>query len=73
MRLAVVPALAAALLLPATSVSAQTPIPQPNPACISESMSPGNPAVVAYRCLQSHTSLVGWEPPNVPALWQLVS
>ncbi|HEY2673456.1 MAG TPA: carbohydrate-binding protein [Rugosimonospora sp.] len=26
-----------------------------------------------YRCLQSHTSLVGWEPPNVPALWQLVS
>ena len=25
-----------------------------------------------YRCLQSHTSLVGWEPPNVPALWQLV-
>ncbi len=26
-----------------------------------------------YRCLQSHTSLPGWEPPNVPALWQLVS
>jgi chitinase len=25
---------------------------------------------VSYRCLQSHTSLVGWEPPNVPALWQ---
>jgi hypothetical protein len=23
-----------------------------------------------YRCLQSHTSLPGWEPPNVPALWQ---
>lgn len=22
-----------------------------------------------YRCLQSHTSLVGWEPPVVPALW----
>lgn len=22
-----------------------------------------------YRCLQSHTSQVGWEPPNVPALW----
>jgi endoglucanase Acf2 len=22
-----------------------------------------------YRCLQAHTSLVGWEPPNVPALW----
>jgi chitinase len=26
-----------------------------------------------YKCLQSHTSQVGWEPPNVPALWQLVS
>ncbi|WP_084965070.1 carbohydrate-binding protein [Thermoactinospora rubra] len=23
-----------------------------------------------YRCLQAHTSQVGWEPPNVPALWQ---
>ncbi|MFF5234621.1 carbohydrate-binding protein [Dactylosporangium sp. NPDC000521] len=23
----------------------------------------------SYRCLQSHTSQVGWEPPNVPALW----
>ena len=24
---------------------------------------------VTYRCLQAHTSQVGWEPPNVPALW----
>lgn len=23
-----------------------------------------------YECIQSHTSLVGWEPPNVPALWR---
>lgn len=23
-----------------------------------------------YTCLQAHTSQVGWEPPNVPALWQ---
>ena len=23
----------------------------------------------AYKCLQPHTSLPGWEPPNVPALW----
>ena len=23
-----------------------------------------------YRCLQAHTSMTGWEPPNVPALWQ---
>ena len=22
-----------------------------------------------YKCLQPHTSLVGWEPSNVPALW----
>jgi chitinase len=26
-----------------------------------------------YKCIQAHTSLVGWEPPNVPALWQLIS
>ncbi|WP_238008237.1 alpha-lytic protease prodomain-containing protein [Dactylosporangium sp. AC04546] len=25
-----------------------------------------------YRCLQGHTSQVGWEPPNVPALWSAV-
>lgn len=23
-----------------------------------------------YRCIQAHTSMTGWEPPNVPALWQ---
>lgn len=27
---------------------------------------------VTYRCLQAHTALTGWEPPNVPALWQQV-
>ncbi|MBB3110072.1 chitinase [Paenibacillus phyllosphaerae] len=26
-----------------------------------------------YQCLQGHTSLTGWEPPNVPALWKAVS
>lgn len=25
-----------------------------------------------YRCLQGHTSQTGWEPPNVPALWQAI-
>lgn len=25
----------------------------------------------AYTCLQGHTSQVGWEPPNAPALWKL--
>ncbi|MFJ2193484.1 carbohydrate-binding protein [Kitasatospora sp. NPDC087861] len=24
----------------------------------------------SYACLQAHTALVGWEPPNVPALWK---
>ncbi|MEV0679083.1 lytic polysaccharide monooxygenase [Actinosynnema sp. NPDC050436] len=24
----------------------------------------------SYRCIQSHTSLSGWEPPNVASLWQ---
>ncbi|QYC38816.1 GlcNAc-binding protein A precursor [Nonomuraea coxensis DSM 45129] len=27
---------------------------------------------LTYRCVQAHTSLAGWEPPNVPALWQRV-
>jgi chitinase len=26
-----------------------------------------------YQCIQAHTSLVGWEPPNTPALWQLLN
>ncbi len=24
-----------------------------------------------YRCLQAHTSITSWEPPNTPALWSL--
>lgn len=24
---------------------------------------------IEYQCLQAHTSQIGWEPPNVPALW----
>ncbi|MGI5242443.1 carbohydrate-binding protein [Dactylosporangium sp. CA-139066] len=30
-------------------------------------------AGVTYRCLQGHTAQPGWEPPNVPALWQAVT
>ncbi|MER5885032.1 carbohydrate-binding protein [Streptomyces sp. NPDC001941] len=26
----------------------------------------------SYRCLQGHQAQTGWEPPNVPALWQRV-
>jgi chitinase len=25
-----------------------------------------------YECIQAHTSQVGWEPPNVPALWKRI-
>ena len=27
---------------------------------------------VTYSCRQSHTAIVGWQPPNVPALWLAV-
>ncbi|MBB5873886.1 chitin-binding protein [Allocatelliglobosispora scoriae] len=27
---------------------------------------------LSYRCLQGHTAIAGWEPPNVPALWQRI-
>ncbi len=27
---------------------------------------------LSYRCIQAHTSLPGWEPPNTPALWQRI-
>ncbi|MGW6539714.1 carbohydrate-binding protein [Streptomyces sp. NPDC055011] len=26
---------------------------------------------VGYVCLQAHTAIAGWEPPNVPALWRV--
>ncbi|MEV8638234.1 M28 family peptidase [Streptosporangium sp. NPDC051023] len=26
----------------------------------------------SYRCIQGHTAYPGWEPPNVPALWQRI-
>ena len=26
-----------------------------------------------YKCLQAHTSQVGWEPPAVPALWVVIN
>jgi hypothetical protein len=27
---------------------------------------------VTYEVIQAHTTQVGWEPPNVPALWSAV-
>jgi hypothetical protein len=26
----------------------------------------------SYRCIQAHTSLTGWAPVYVPALWQAI-
>ena len=26
-----------------------------------------------FKCVQAHTSQIGWEPPNVPALWTEVA
>ena len=25
---------------------------------------------LSYQCLQAHTAITGWEPPNTPSLWQ---
>ncbi|WP_407111272.1 carbohydrate-binding protein [Streptomyces sp. DSM 116494] len=45
----------------------------------SGSWAPGHPYAAGdrvtyggagYRCLQAHTSMTGWEPPGVPALWR---
>ena len=27
---------------------------------------------VKYKCIQAHMTLAGWEPPNVPSLWQII-
>jgi hypothetical protein len=64
---------------PPVPTSTRTPTPPPASACsgvpawaanvayaVGQQVSYGNRL---YRCLQAHTSLTGWEPPNVPALW----
>lgn len=28
---------------------------------------------INYRCIQTHTSLVGWEPINTPTLWEKIN
>jgi hypothetical protein len=57
------------LLLPATALA--VPNWAPNTAYSVGSLVMFNG--VEYKCIQAHTSEVGWEPPNVPALWQPVS
>jgi hypothetical protein len=54
------------------TVSAQSvPVWQPNTAYAVGALVTFNGQ--EYRCIQAHTSEVGWEPPNVPALWAPVS
>jgi len=60
------------ILFIATTASSQTaPAWQPNQTyAVNQLVTFGGQT---YKCLQGHTSIVTWEPPNVPALWQLVS
>src|SRR5260370_24731508 len=54
------------------AISAQTiPIWQPNTTYATGALVMFNG--VEYKCIQGHTSQVGWEPPDVPAPWQPVS
>ncbi|MDR7276159.1 lytic polysaccharide monooxygenase [Catenuloplanes atrovinosus] len=65
---------------PATPTPTPTPRPtattEPPPAGGTWAAGTGYPAGATvtyggatYRCKQSHTAIVGWDPPNVPALW----
>ena len=58
-----------------------TPVPSPTPSGTIPTWTPGVAFHVGdlvifsgqeFKCIQPHTSQVGWEPPNVPALWSLV-
>ncbi|MFJ9522801.1 carbohydrate-binding protein [Kitasatospora sp. NPDC101801] len=56
-----------------------TPKPSPTPTPTGGSWAPGTAyragdrvtyGGASYQCLQAHTAMTGWEPPNVPALWR---
>jgi predicted alpha-1,6-mannanase (GH76 family) len=62
---------------PTTSPPTVPPTSPPTATAWSAGVTYGTGAVVTYagsswRCRQAHTSLPGWEPPNVPALWLAV-
>src|SRR6185295_15908961 len=61
------------LVLASLTVFSQTTVPvwQPNTAYAVGARVTFSGA--QYQCIQAHTSQVGWEPRNVPALRQLVS
>ena len=64
-------AVAVILVLASLPMFSQAPAWQPNTAfAVNARVTFGG---AEFRCLQAHTSLVGWEPPNVPALWQPVN
>lgn len=52
-----------------TSTSSTAPAWAPNTAYAVGNLVTYNGSI--YECRQAHTSLTGWEPPNVPALWLL--
>jgi len=63
------------LLVGATAVSAAPEHAERGPWAANVSYVIGDTVTyngLTYQALQSHTSLTGWEPPNVPALWQAV-
>ncbi|MFI6293043.1 lytic polysaccharide monooxygenase [Nonomuraea sp. NPDC050790] len=68
---------------PTPTPTTPTPTPTPTPTATNPggtwaagtAYAPGNTVTYggsSYRCLQSHTAIAGWEPPNVPALWQRI-
>ncbi|MFY1703373.1 lytic polysaccharide monooxygenase [Micromonospora sp. WMMA1923] len=63
---------------PPTFPPSPTTAPPPGPSTWRANVAYAVDALVSYagrtyRCRQAHTSLTGWEPPNVPALWLPVS
>lgn len=57
-------------LIPSVSSAANRGAWAPNTAyAVNDTVTYGGST---YSCVQAHTSLTGWEPPNVPALWNLV-
>ncbi|MEV7010455.1 lytic polysaccharide monooxygenase [Streptosporangium sp. NPDC051022] len=63
------------------TVTPSTPPPSPSTPPLPNDWAPGVSYAAGtlvkyngnhYRCVQAHTSLPGWEPPNVPALWRLL-
>ncbi|SMC70688.1 lytic polysaccharide monooxygenase [Lentzea albidocapillata] len=60
---------------PTTTSSTTTPPPAGGTWAANTSYATGSTVTYGgstYRCRQAHTSLTGWEPPNVAALWEKV-